>query len=128
MKPTCLGIGALVAAIAASGCGEYARTGSGSTTALVALLEAAPGSDPSLVGTTLNSDVITYVKKTIGGVEVLVPTIFNDTGSATLRVEMKNPTVTAPTNASQVTSSTSARTAGTIRASTCRTRSIRPSP
>ena len=103
MKPTCLGVCVLVAAVAASGCGEYVREGRGPATAVVAMLEATPGSDPSQIGGTLNSDVITYVKKTINGAEVLVPTIFNDSGSATITVDLKNPNLTTPSTVNQVT-------------------------
>ena len=103
MKPNYLGICALLAAVAASGCGDYVREGRGPVTATVALMQAAPGVTPDALGGTLSSDVITYVKKTIGGVEVLVPTIFNDVGSATLTVELKNPSLTQPTTVNQVT-------------------------
>jgi hypothetical protein len=92
-----------LAAVGAAGCGDYVREGRGPTLATVSLLEAATGSEPGRFSGTLDSDVITYVKKTIGGVEVLVPTVFNDIGRATLSVDMKAPDVTAPTSVNQVT-------------------------
>jgi hypothetical protein len=103
MKPIYLGICAAVAAVAASGCGEYVREGLGPTTAVVARMQAAPGNTPDEMSGTLSSDVITYVKKTINGVEVRVPTIFNDMGQATLSVDLKNPGITEPTSVNQVT-------------------------
>ena len=90
-------------ALGAAGCGEYVREGRGPVTAVVSMLEAAPGSTPEELGGTLHSDVITFVKKTIGGVEVQVPTIFNDIGSATLLVDLKNPSLTEPSTVNQVT-------------------------
>jgi hypothetical protein len=104
MKRTSLGICAGLAALAASGCGEYVREGRGSVNAVVTLMQAAPGVTPDAFGGTLNSDVITYVKKTINGVDVLVPTIFNDVGSAQISVDLKNPTTTGPSSSvNQVT-------------------------
>jgi hypothetical protein len=103
MKPIYLGICAAFAAVAASGCGEYVREGLGPTTAVVARMQAAPGNTPDEMSGTLSSDVITYVKKTINGVEVRVPTIFNDMGQATLSVDLKNPGITEPTSVNQVT-------------------------
>jgi hypothetical protein len=103
MKPNYLGICALLAAVAASGCGDYVREGRGPVTAGVALLQAAAGATPTALGGTLSSDVITYLKKTVNGNEVLVPTVFNDLGSATLTVELKNPSLTQPTTVNQVT-------------------------
>ena len=103
MKPSSLGICALFAALATSGCGEYVREGRGPTSAVVALMQAAPGVSPNELGGTLNSDVITYVEKTINGQDVLVPTIFNDVGSAVITVDLKDTSLTAPSTANQVT-------------------------
>jgi hypothetical protein len=85
-----------------SGCGDYVREGNGPAQATVAMLEAAPGAEPSKWGNNISSDVITYVKKTINGAEVRVPTIFNDIGRVTVTAEMKNPT-TDPTSINSVT-------------------------
>jgi hypothetical protein len=100
-RGTLLTLGFLAAG--AAGCGDYVRQGRGPVNATVAMLEAASGAEPDEYGGTVNSDVITYVKKTIGGVEVLVPTVFNDIGRATLTVDMKSPSVTEPTAVNQVT-------------------------
>jgi hypothetical protein len=90
-------------ALGAAGCGDYVREGRGPVTAIVANLQAAPGVSPADVAGTLSSDVITYVKKTIDSQEVQVPTIFNDVGTATILVELKDPTLTGPTTVNQVT-------------------------
>jgi hypothetical protein len=90
-------------ALGATGCGDYVREGRGPVNAVVAKLQAAPGVSPGDVGGTLSSDVITYVKKTIDGAEVRIPTIFNDLGSATILVDLKDPTLTEPTTVNQVT-------------------------
>ena len=90
-------------ALGAAGCGDYVREGRGPVSAIVALLQAAPGATPEELGGTLNSDVITYVKKTVNGVEMNIPTIFNDIGSATLVVDLKDPSLTEPSTVNQVT-------------------------
>jgi hypothetical protein len=100
-RGTLLTLGLLAAG--AAGCGDYVRQGRGPVIATVAMMEAASGADPDEYGGTLSSDVITYVKKTIGGVEVRVPTIFNDLGRATIMVDMKSPSETGPTSVNQVT-------------------------
>jgi len=90
-------------AVSAAGCGDYVRQGRGPVIATVALLEASSGAEPGRYGGTLDSDVITYVRKTVNGEEVTVPTVFNDVGRATLMVEMKAPTGSEPTTVNQVT-------------------------
>jgi hypothetical protein len=42
-------------------------------------------------GTPLHSDVVTQVKKTVNGVDILIPTIFNDLGKVVLRILLKDP-------------------------------------
>jgi hypothetical protein len=69
----------------------------------VTLLEAAPGVTPSKFTTTLASDVVTYVKKKINGVDTSVPTIFGDGGRVTVSLDMKDPTNTSPSAANSVT-------------------------
>jgi hypothetical protein len=88
---------------AASGCGDFVRQGWGPSLATVAVLEAASGAEPARFGGTLGSDVVTYVKKTIDGAEVRVPTIFSDSGRATLSVEPKDPSITEPSALNAVT-------------------------
>ena len=90
-------------ALGAAGCGEYVREGRGPVNAVVSVMQAAPGVSPGDLGGTLSSDVITYVKKTVNGVEMRIPTIFNDVGSATILVDLKNPSITEPSTVNQVT-------------------------
>jgi len=103
MKANCLGMCAVLAAVAASGCGDYVRQGNGPTQATVAMLEGASGPEPGKFGGTILSDVITLVKKTINGAQVRVPTVFNDVGRVTVTAEMKDPTVTSPTAINAIT-------------------------
>jgi hypothetical protein len=92
-------------ALSAAGCGDFVRQGTSPGLATVAALEAASGAAPSTFSHTLQSDVVTNVKKQVNGVEVLVPTIFSDPGRVTVSVAMKNTssTATAPTAANVVT-------------------------
>jgi len=90
-------------ALSATGCGDFIRQGSGPSLATVATLEASSGAVPGEWSNTLASDVVTYVQRTVNGVEVRVPTIFGDPGRVTVSVSMKDPAVTAPTSANSVT-------------------------
>ena len=87
---------AAVACLAVSAsCGsEMLRTGRSPVFLVITNLQAAAGNGgaPSQF---LLSDVQVLVDQTINGATVKVPTYFNDTGTAELRVESKNPT--APT-------------------------------
>jgi hypothetical protein len=104
MKAKSFGICALLASVAASGCGDVVTQGSGPVNAFVTRLEASSGAEPDKVSGTLNSDVITMVKKTINGAEARVPTIFSDGASATITINLKNTvSPTEPTSMSQVT-------------------------
>jgi hypothetical protein len=104
MKANCLGMCAVLAAVAASGCGDVVTEGRGPVTAVVTNLVASSGAEPDKISGTLDSDVVTLVKKTINGVEVRVPTIFSDGATATINVDLKNPaSPTEPTTTSQVT-------------------------
>jgi hypothetical protein len=53
-------------------------------------LEGASGASPELFSAFLLSDVQTLVERTIDGLAVLTPTIFNDVGQATMRTVMKD--------------------------------------
>jgi hypothetical protein len=70
-------------------------------------LEAAAGATPGTLGVPLLSDVQTVVKKQINGVEVQVPTLFNDVAVVTMRTLLKdagNPGAqTSPSNLNAVT-------------------------
>jgi len=89
-----LAAGAVIV-IGATGCGgELLRTGRSPVYLTVESVEVTNGAT-SNKGANLLSDVLTIVKKTVNGVQVQVPTIFNDTAVATLRVTAKNPSVDA---------------------------------
>jgi len=90
-------------ALSAAGCGDFVRQGTGPSLVSVATLEGASGVKPAEFAHTLASDVITYVKRTINGAEVRVPTIFGDPGRVTVAVTMKDPATVAPTSANTVT-------------------------
>jgi hypothetical protein len=73
------------------GCGEVARTGKAPAMLIIERLDAASGAEPGESGTILQSDVQTLVDVTIGGQTVRVPTVFNDIGTVTFRLALKNP-------------------------------------
>lgn len=102
MKANRFGICAVLAAVAASGCGEYARQGDGPARATVAMLEGASGAQPAIYGNTMLSDVITLVKRQVNGAEQRVPTVFNDLGRVTMTADMKDP-MTSPTAINAIT-------------------------
>lgn len=90
--------------VASAGCGDLARTGRSSGFLIIESLSAASGADPGTFSNTLNSDVQTIVEQDIDGQTVRVPTIFNDFGQASFRLEIKDPTsVTGPSTLSQIT-------------------------
>jgi hypothetical protein len=90
-------------ALSAAGCGDFVRQGTSPSLATVAMLEGSSGAEPGKWGNTMFSDVVTNVKKKIGGADVLVPTIFADPGRVTVSVSMKDTSITAPTAANSIT-------------------------
>ncbi len=97
----------LMAALAASGCGDLVRQGRAPVQVVINSLQAAPGNTPDELGSTLLSDVVTLVERTVDGEEVRVPTIFNDMGSVTMSLILKDPgqpgVTTTPTDINSVT-------------------------
>ncbi len=90
-------------AIVTAGCGEYARQGSAPVQVVIDSLSAASGAQPEDFGSTLHSDVVTVVRRTQGGQQVDVSTIFNDIGQVTMRLILKDPGMPgAPTVASPI--------------------------
>lgn len=80
-------------AIWSSGCGsEMLRTGRSPVYLTVESIEVTNGASKD-TGSSLRSDVLTLVKKTVNGQQVLIPTIFDDTAAVKLRVTAKNETV-----------------------------------
>ncbi len=105
MKGTALALVLLAASAAGTaGCGEVARSGRSPAMVVIGSIEAASGAVPTAFGGTLDSDVITNVRRTGGDP---VPTIFSDLGRATFRLVLKDPGVpgsaAAPSSLNQVT-------------------------
>jgi len=97
-----------LAALGASGCSQFLRDQGRSPSQLAILtLEAASGAQPTAFGGTLDSDVITNVKRTVGGAEVRIPTVFSDAARVTMRLFLKDQGVpgvgATPTPVNQVT-------------------------
>lgn len=91
----------------ATGCGDVVRQGRAPVQLVITSLQAASGADPEQFGGTLLSDVQTIVERSVGGEEQQVPTIFNDLGSVTMALILKDPgqpgTAPTPTSINQVT-------------------------
>ena len=98
---------ALAAVGASAGCGQYVRQGQSPSQIAIINFEAASGAQPSAFGGTLDSDVLTLVSRTVGGQQVLVPTVFSDVGRVAMRLVLKDqgaPGVTAtPSALNQIT-------------------------
>lgn len=88
----------VLAAAAATSCGNVVRQGRSSSYVIIASLEGASGAQPTDYGSTLSSDVLTFVKKQIGGQTVLVPTIFEDLGRVRMTLAQKDVTSTPTSN------------------------------
>jgi hypothetical protein len=82
---------ALMAIASFAGCTAMQRQGLSSSYLIISALQGASGAKPASFGGVLDSDVLTFVKKTIDGKEQLVPTIFDDLGSVTFLLAMKDP-------------------------------------
>lgn len=90
-----------------AGCGDLVTQGRSPAQLMLVSLEAASGARPDELASTLLSDVITNVQATVGGQQVSVPTIFNDLGSATFSLILKDPgdpaSPAAPSSLNQIT-------------------------
>jgi hypothetical protein len=84
-------LGVTVVLLGAGSCGDVSRQGKGPSFLVIDTLTGASGAKPGEFGGTLASDVLTMVKKTIGGVEQLVPTVYEDLGHVELRILLKDP-------------------------------------
>lgn len=83
------------------GCTAAVRSDAASSYLILDSLAAASGAKPDTFGGTLASDVQTYVKRDVGGTQVLVPTVFEDLAQASFRLGMKDPgTTETPTTPS----------------------------
>jgi len=88
---------ALAAALTA-GCGEFIRQDRAPTQVVVQALEAQSGAEPGVFSGTLNSDVVTVVRRQVGEEQVDVPTVFNDSGRVTFSLILKDPGIPNTTN------------------------------
>ena len=97
----------VVAAAGAVGCGQQNTEGRSPSYLIVETLQAASGASPSSFGGSLDSDVVTNVKTTVGDQEVLQPTVYEDIGQVKLRMALKDGgngmAVAAPTPVNAVT-------------------------
>lgn len=95
----------LVSSFLFGGCGKAVRQGRGAADLVLEQLLGASGATPDEMSHILQSDVITLVQQ--GDQEIKVPTIFEDPGTASFRVVMKdigNPaSVTSPTSNNWIT-------------------------
>ena len=87
VRTTLIGIAASMAA----SCGEVARTGQSPAFLIIEAITAASGAEPDDFETVLDSDVLTVVRRQVGGQQVDVPTIFGDAGRVAMRLGLRNP-------------------------------------
>jgi hypothetical protein len=87
------GAAACVVSLASCG-GELLSTGRAPMLLVVEGMEATAGGGGATSGAFLLSDVVTLVDDTVNGVKVKVPTIFDDSATATIRSVAKNPDAT----------------------------------
>lgn len=86
-------LGALALSVTSLGCAAAGRPGQASSYLIVESLVAASGAQATTFSGTLGSDVLTLVERSINGVQVRVPTVFEDFAQVRLRVAMKDPAV-----------------------------------
>jgi hypothetical protein len=87
------GAAACVVSLASCG-GEMLRTGRSPMFLVVEGMQATAGGSAATPSAFLLSDVETLVDQTVNGAVVKVPTIFNDSATATIRSVEKNPSAT----------------------------------
>ena len=75
--------GTLACTTLVASCGKLTREGQASSYLVLSTLQGASGAKPGTFSTVLQSDVITVVNS--------VPTIFNDPGQATFKLQLKDP-------------------------------------
>jgi hypothetical protein len=95
---------AVALAALASGCGSALQQGGDAPVVVVVnALEGASGAEPDEFASVLFSDVVTYVKQTVGGQETLVRTVFADNGRAILTLVPRNAPESSPSGLNSVT-------------------------
>jgi len=97
----------LMAAAGAAGCGQQNTEGRSPSYLVIEAFQAASGAKPTTYSGTLDSDVITLVTTSLGGQDVVAPTVYEDIGQVKLRMALKNVgnavSVTAPTATNLIT-------------------------
>ena len=83
------GLVAVSLAVGTAGCGKTSRTGRGSSYLVITSVQAASGADPNKLGSTLSSDVVTYIKDPLDATR-RIPTVYSDPGSVSMRLGMKD--------------------------------------
>lgn len=87
-----LGCTALALAVMLSAsCGDVVRDSRSPSQIVIMSLQGASGASPDEMGSTVLSDVLTLVDQTVGTQTVQVPTIFNDLGEVTFRLQLRDP-------------------------------------
>lgn len=89
-----LAILGLAALTPLAGCTSAQMSGQSSSYIIVQSIEGASGATPEEIGVPVPSDVLTLVKRQVDGKEIRVPTIYEDTGTVTFRLGMKDPGLT----------------------------------
>jgi hypothetical protein len=95
------GAGLLAVALVGSSasCGYLNKNGRSPVYLVIETMGAASGASPDTFGNILQSDVVTNVKVTVGGQQVVTPTVFEDFARLALKVALKDTNATAtPTN------------------------------
>jgi hypothetical protein len=77
--------------------GEMLRTGRAPVYLSVNAMTASAGGSSGAATAFLLSDVQVLIEQDINGVTVFVPTVFNDSASATIQVNLKNPEIASTT-------------------------------
>jgi hypothetical protein len=97
----------LLAMAGSAGCGHQNTTGRSPSYLVVDSLLGASGAAPTIFGGSLDSDVVTNVTATIGGQDVVQPTVYEDMGQANLRAALKDvgtsASATSPTPVNAIT-------------------------
>jgi hypothetical protein len=96
----------IVTAVCATGCGKYVRQGTSPSQLLITSMSGASGAQPDKLGNPVEADVITNVSRTVNGQQVSIPTVFNDVGSVTMSLLLKDQgqaATTGPSPLNQVT-------------------------
>jgi hypothetical protein len=90
-----------------SACTATTRTDTANSFLMIETLAAASGARPDTFGGNLASDVLTLVKRDVGGTQVFVPTVYEDLARVTFRLGMKDPgsteSPTTPSSANFIT-------------------------